>query len=257
LPNPTAWPFTPEEDPFLEKSFELLRKKWVEVPAGKLDRAFSSGLLEMPDADLLAYWRRCFDESSTGPGYFVRGWYQELYRDAFRGKRIIDFGCGLGFDNIYFSQHGARVTFVDLVESNVECVRRLCALKRLNEASFLYMRDLRSLDSLHGPYDFVFCCGSLINAPLWVIQKEAQAILKHLPQGGRWIELAYPKERWVREGERPFTEWGQSTDGGAPWMEWRDLEKVKQYLAPARFDSVLTLNFHNDDFNWFDLVRRA
>jgi hypothetical protein len=75
--------------------------------------------------------------------------------------------------------------------------------------------------------------------------------------GGRWIEYGYPRERWVREGERPFSEWGASTDGGAPWMEWRDVDKVMKYLSPAQFDLVFTLNFHDNDFNWFDLVRRA
>jgi len=28
-----------------------------------------------------------------------------------------------------------------------------------------------------------------------------------------------------------------------------------QILAPARFEPILSMNFHNDDFNWFDLLR--
>jgi hypothetical protein len=28
-------------------------------------------------------------------------------------------------------------------------------------------------------------------------------------------------------------------------------------LAPARFAPLLAFNFHNDDFNWFDLERRG
>jgi hypothetical protein len=40
-------------------------------------------------------------------------------------------------------------------------------------------------------------------------------------------------------------------------MEWRDLDKVMHYLSPAQFDLAFTLNFHDKDFNWFDLVRRA
>jgi hypothetical protein len=27
-------------------------------------------------------------------------------------------------------------------------------------------------------------------------------------------------------------------------------------LEPAEFDVVLSFNFHNNDFNWFDLIRR-
>ena len=81
--------------------------------------------------------------------------------------------------------------------------------------------------------------------------------MEHLPVGGRWIELAYPKARWEREGKMPFEQWGERTDGGAPWMEWYDLDKVKAMLSPAQFDVVLYSNFFNDDFNWFDLLRRS
>lgn len=82
-------------------------------------------------------------------------------------------------------------------------------------------------------------------------------MLRHLPVGGRWIELAYPRERWEREGRMPFSEWGKITDGeGTPWMEWYDLDRLRARLRPAEFDVVLHFNFHHDDFNWFDLIRR-
>ena len=79
-----------------------------------------------------------------------------------------------------------------------------------------------------------------------------------MPVDGRWIELAYPKSRWEREGQLPFNEWGNRTDGlGTPWVEWYDLAKVQALWEPARFEVVLYLEFHNGDFNWFDLIRRA
>jgi SAM-dependent methyltransferase len=180
-----------------------------------------------------------------------------LYADVFRGKRIIDFGCGLAFDSVYYAERGAHVTFVDIVESNVEVVRRLCRLKNINNCEFCFMEDLGSLSALKGPCDAVYCAGSLINAPLEVTRLEAQEILKHLPVGGRWLELAYPKARWEREGKMPFETWGEKTDGGALWMEWHDIEKVMWYLAPARFEVVLAFEYHNSDFNWFDLVRTS
>ena len=39
---------------------------------------------------------------------------------------------------------------------------------------------------------------------------------------------------------------------------WRNnLHKIRDFLAPAQFDVVFTLDFHKYDFNWFDLIRRA
>jgi hypothetical protein len=39
-------------------------------------------------------------------------------------------------------------------------------------------------------------------------------------------------------------------------MEWYDLSRLRERLRPAEFDVILSFNFHNDDFNWFDLIRR-
>jgi hypothetical protein len=136
-------------------------------------------------------------------------------------------------------------------------VRRVCSLKGLTRVNFLYIEELGSLDSLPYDFDAIYCCGSMINAPFAVTRMEVQGLLAHLPVGGRWVELGYPESRWEREGSLPFSSWGARTDGGAPWMEWKDLAKLKRLLESARFETVLSLDFHNSDFNWFDLIRRA
>ena len=211
----------------------------------------------MSDSEILAKWTSGHENSSSGPAFSARGWYHTLYRDAFRGKKILDVGCGLAPDTIHYAEHGAEVTFLDIVEANVRFAERVCQLKGLQNVRFCYMEDLRSLDVLPDDYDVLYCCGSFINAPLEVARIEAQTLLRHLPIGGRWIELGYPKARWEREGRMPESEWGSRTDGGAPWVEWHDLEKVTCILSPARFETVLYLEFHDSDFNWFDLIRRA
>jgi len=251
------WPIDLSRDPLLRKSFDLLREKWCEVPFKQYERLHSADLLCLPDDQILECWTKTHLESSTGQAFSVRGWYQTLYKDVFRGKKVLDVGCGLGPDSVFFAEHGAIVTFLDLVESNLAFVRKVCQLKGLNQVSFCYMEDLSSLEVLPQDYDFIYCCGSLINAPLDLTRMEAQALLEHLPVGGRWIELAYPKSRWEREGCMPFDRWGQKTDGGAPWVEWHDLKKLDYLLAPAVFDVVLSLEFHHSDFVWFDLVRRS
>jgi len=97
----------------------------------------------------------------------------------------------------------------------------------------------------------------LINSPFEVTREEVQAIVQHLKEGGHWIELGYPETRWEQEGRMPFEEWGVKTDGGAPWIEWKDLPKVKALLEPIEFETVLYFDFHDGDFNWFDLVRKS
>jgi 2-polyprenyl-3-methyl-5-hydroxy-6-metoxy-1,4-benzoquinol methylase len=251
-----AWPIDLDRDQDLDASFDLLRSKWKEVPCGQYERGDSTHLVKMSDAEILEKWESGYLSSSTGLAFSVRGWYQTLYRAIFRGKKILDVGCGLGPDTVHYAEQGAIVTFLDIVESNVHFVERICKIKGISNASFCHMRSLKDLESLPANFDAIYCCGSLINTPLELARMEAQALLRHLPPGGRWIELAYPKTRWVREGRMDEREWGSKTDGGAPWMEWHDLAKLDFILSPATFDTVLYLEFHNSDFNWFDLIRR-
>jgi hypothetical protein len=143
------------------------------------------------------------------------------------------------------------------VETNLKVVRRLSQIREISNADFCYMESLETLSTLPSDFDVIWCMGSLINAPFQVIRAEAQELVKHLKPNGRWIELAYPRARWEREGQMPFDRWGDKTDGGAPWMEWYDLPKIMAMLAPARFDVVLNFDFHNKDFNWFDLIRKG
>lgn len=253
------WPFEPGvgADANLAQTLQLLRGKWGEVPLTEETRAHSDALLDLSDEELLRTWTEGLLDSSTGKAFDVRGWYHLVYKDIFRGKKVMDVGSGLGFDSVTYAEGGAHMTCVDIVESNLEVVKRICKLKGIADVRFCYLKDLTVLRELPADYDAIYCQGSLINAPTEITRIEAQELLKHLPVGGRWIELAYPKKRWVRDGRMPFTKWGRKTDGGAPWMQWHDLDTIKAFLAPAQFEVVFTLDFHHSDFNWFDLIRRS
>jgi SAM-dependent methyltransferase len=213
-------------------------------------------LLALDDDKLLQFWSAARQANTTGDGFAIRGWYNVIYANAFRDKMILDVGCGLAFDSITFAQNGAKVTFMDIVETNLKVVKRLCKMLKIKDAKFFYMRDITSISKLGGDFSAILCLGSLINAPYDIVRKESQELLKHLKIGGRWIELAYPKRRWIREGCLPFKVWGEYTDGpGTPWMEWYDLPKLLRRLEPAKFEVILCQEFHNGDFNWFDLLR--
>jgi SAM-dependent methyltransferase len=230
-----------------------LRQKWKEIPLA-MGRSDTTQLLEMSDHDLLTLWQSTRLQETTGDGFRIRGWYETLYKDILRGKKVMDLGSGFGGDGVTFAQHGANVTFVDVVESNLAVVRRICSILGVQTVQFHYLETLETLAELDTDYDVIWCMGSLIHAPSDVIQEEVQVVLRHLKPNGRWVELGYPKTRWEREGKLPFDQWGDRTDGGAPWVEWKDLKKIRSTLAPAQVEPLLYFDFHNSDFNWFDLV---
>jgi len=227
---------------------EVLRNKWDEVPAGKA-RLKTTDLELLDDERLLETWTRASKEASES-----REWYRTLYAPILKEKAVLDVGSGFGIDGIAFAQKGTKMTFLDIAESNLRVLRRLCKLLDVQNVDFCYLQDEKSLERL-GVFDVMWCQGSMICAPFEVAQGEARELLKHLKPQGRWIELAYPKARWEREGKLPFEKWGKKTDGWAPWIEWYDVEKLYRRLHPAKFKTVLNFEFHNHDFIWFDLAR--
>ena len=84
--------------------------------------------------------------------------------------------------------------------------------------------------------------------------KPVKGLIEGLSQSGGRNNHA----RWIREGSLPFHQWAEKIDGpGTPWEEWYDVPKLLDLLAPAKFNLVFYTEFHNKDFNWFDLIFRG
>lgn len=241
-----------------QEPFDTLRNKWVEVPTTQSGRKSTIDLLRFSDEELLTEWTASREDITTGSEFAHRGWYHSLYAESMRGRKLLDVGSGFAIDSITFAQHDAMVSFVDIARSNLDVVQRLCGLLGLENTSFTLLEDIGSLHDLDRDYDFIMAMGSLHHAPVGIIKPEVQELVKHLKVGGRWLQLAYPRTRWIRDGKPPFDRWGDMTDGhGTPWAEWYDLPKLLRLMEPARFDVVLCQEFHNNDFIWFDLLYRG
>jgi SAM-dependent methyltransferase len=224
-----------------------LSEKWSEVPAGsdQAARVFSDQMLG--DPALLARW-----DALNAEGAELRSWWWGLYAELFRSRKVLEIGSGLGFDAVQFAQSGARWTCCDIAGTNLEIIRKVAAAKG-QSIDTLLIQSLGSFNALPADFDFVWCNGSLLHLPFDAAREECAAIIAHLKPGGRWIELAYPRERWVREGTPSFSDWGKLTDGErTPWVEWYDMEKLKERLYPARLKPLLEYRFSSDSFVWLD-----
>jgi hypothetical protein len=233
------------------------REKWREAPRGSDTdgRIFSSELLAMPDDVFLSTWQGMAARRYEGE----LGWLGTLYFDTFRDCSVAELGSGLGFDGIRFIEHGAAWTFCDIVPDNLAVIRRIATLKGIaGRARFHAIGDDLSFAALPSDYDAIWVFGSIHHVPFEVARREALDLLGHLKPGGRWMELVYPRERWLREGAPPFEQWGKVTDGErTPWAEWHDIEKVRRRLFPAPLRTVLDFEFCSHNYRWFDMVYAA
>ena len=71
------------------------------------------------------------------------------------GKDLLDFGCGMGEESIYFARLGARVTAIDISEVGVAALRRRAAFHGLNVRALEMRADptsfpAASFDRIHG-----------------------------------------------------------------------------------------------------------
>jgi len=134
------------------------REKWREAPQGSDTdgRVFSSDLLALADDALLARWDAMAARRASGEA----GWLETLYADTFRDRRVLELGSGLGFDALRFAGRGAHWTCADIVPDNLALIRRVAALKRLDDriATHLIPDDLAFV-GLQPGYDAVWVFG--------------------------------------------------------------------------------------------------
>ena len=100
-------------------------------------------------------YRPYIDNLEINPGMFRRyhspgelwDWRQRsaLLLGDVTGTELLDFGCGMGEESIYFSRLGARVTAIDISEVGIASLRRRAARHRL---------DIRALEMRADPTSF-------------------------------------------------------------------------------------------------------
>jgi len=112
---------------------------------------------------------------------------------GYRGKRVLDVGCGAGTDLVRFAQGGAMVSGVDLSASAI-------ALARQNFEQRGLSADLREADGEHLPYpdatfDLVFAHGVVQYTPdSAALVAECRRVLK---PGGEAIFQVYNRISWL------------------------------------------------------------
>jgi len=241
----------------LERFFNRLADKWHEVPASRLARTSTREFAACSDEETLAAWECSRAETSDGMrGLKLRGWFHAVYGAWVAGKKILEVGPGLGIDGVAMASAGARMTFVDIVSTNLDVVRRIFSLKGLGRPDSLHLQHVAQLDTLATDYDAVVAFGSLHHMPAETGKPEFEALARRLKPGGRFVMHAYPFQRWMEEGQLPFDRWGEKTDGaGTPWAEWYDTEKLVAQLRPAAFAPVLYCEYRDGAMNCIDLIK--
>jgi ubiquinone/menaquinone biosynthesis C-methylase UbiE len=129
------------------------------------------------------YWDRrpCNIRHSTRPvgsrEYFdeveARKYFVEPHIPAFaefarwRGKRVLEVGCGIGTDTVNFARNGARVTSVDLSEKSLEIARQRVKVYGLQDQAQFFAGNAEELEKFVPveAYDLIYSFGVIHHTP--------------------------------------------------------------------------------------------
>src|ERR1043165_6718006 len=107
--------------------------------------------------------------------------------DDFRGKRLLEIGCGTGTDLLQFARGGAQVTGLDLTPRSIEIARRRFAV--YGQSGTFAIGDAENLAFPDESFDAVYSFGVLHHTP--DTERAIREVHRVLRRGGRAIRMPF------------------------------------------------------------------
>jgi ubiquinone/menaquinone biosynthesis C-methylase UbiE len=165
------------------------------------------GLQYVRDPSIMPGTREFFDHVQPWMNPFKFPWIMErIQREAglLAGRRLLEVGCGLGYDSLEFLKRGVRVTATDLTPQAVELTRRHFELENVC-ADDVRVENVLSLSFPDDSFDAVWANGVLHHTgntrlaleEIWrVLKPGGRAIICHFYRRRSWM---YAVSRLGRE----------------------------------------------------------
>lgn len=158
-----------------------------------------------------------------------------------RNQQLLDLGCGMGEESVYFAKLGARVTGIDISEVGVETLKRRAVHHRLPIRALQMRADPTDLPT--ASFDRVHGLGILHHVGIDRGLAEVHRLLK---PGGIAVFLeplgnspgVEAAKRWIMTNARFLGDFEEVTDHEEN-LRWVDLER-----ATARFSDTCTIPYN-------------
>src|ERR1700726_1602386 len=87
--------------------------------------------------------------------------------EQWRGKKVLEIGCGIGTDTMNFARHGAQVTAVDLSDNSLAMARQRADVFHLQDRIRFIQADAEHLSDYVPvePYDLIYSFGVIHHTP--------------------------------------------------------------------------------------------
>ncbi|MEO7803002.1 MAG: class I SAM-dependent methyltransferase [Actinomycetota bacterium] len=136
-------------------SIEEVKKYWDRRPCNVRHSNKPSGTREYFEE---VEWRKYFVEPHIPSFAQFERW---------RGKTILEIGCGIGTDTINFARNGAEVTAIELSEESLKLAKQRAEVFGLADKITFYLGNAEELTSVvpPKPFDLVYSFGVVHHTP--------------------------------------------------------------------------------------------
>lgn len=186
--------------------------------------------------------------------------------NGYKGKKVLEIGCGAGIDLIRFARGGADVTGIDLSETAIDLAKKNFNINGLK--ADLRVMNGEALDFQDNTFDLVYAHGVLQYTA--DSRKMAEESLRVLKEGGEFIGMVYNRKGWLNTLSKLMKVDLEHED--APVLDKYTIDEFKELLSgfseikiiPERFPVKTRLHkgikafFFNTLFvNMFNLIPRS
>jgi ubiquinone/menaquinone biosynthesis C-methylase UbiE len=202
---------------------------------------------------IAAYWdERIHDLAITTHPVGTQGFFQQLdeYRydklnylprlinfESYRGKKLLEVGCGAGIDLIHFGRAGAILTGIDLSRTAIDLAQKNLEINGLQ--ADLCLMNGEAMQFPDNSFDVVYAHGVLqytSNA-----NKMIEEIHRVLKPGGEAIMMVYNRISWLNL-MRTLTKVPLEHED-APVLKKYSIRELKQMLAPFQSYKIIPERF--------------
>lgn len=211
---------------------------WSRPPVDDVGYLSSEDMLGWPDDKLKATISAMRETRYSGWRNHQGLWRRFLGLDeAKHGKRVLEYGCGVGMEAAEIARTGATVSIADLSSTNVELSARVIYLMTGHGPKNMYriLEDWPYIHALNDVYDEINCCGVLHHIRKAQLTMDMFSML--LRPGGKLRLMVYSDEGWrIATGTEPppepvetaegFGRFVSFMDGTGDYATWYDKEKL-------------------------------
>jgi 2-polyprenyl-3-methyl-5-hydroxy-6-metoxy-1,4-benzoquinol methylase len=140
---------------------------FAEVPVARVQNYWNTRPCNIRHSPKEVGTREYFDEVEARK-YFVESHIPGFAEfERWKGKKVLEIGCGIGTDTINFARHGAQVTAVDLTERSLEVARQRAKVFGVEDRIRFVQANAEELSSFvpAEPYDLVYSFGVIHHTP--------------------------------------------------------------------------------------------